>query len=119
MVLFSESVDDLKDMLDTLQSHTDKCDLVINIAKTKIGKFKNGWKVRTNEKWVYVKESIEILDQFVYLDVLLNSNGKILVTKNQLASQGCKALFALKASTKDQYTSLYLFDTYVCCILDY
>lgn len=123
MVLLAESVTELQNMLDTLETYTDEWGLVVNVAKTKIVVFRNGGKLRTDEKWEYKGEILEVLDQFVYLGVLFNFNGKFLVTQKQLASQGRKALFALKSTIKQLYlnhcTLFSLFDTYVCSILNY
>ena len=46
--------------------------------------------------WSYSGENVEIVDQFVYLGVMFNFNGKLFVTQKQLAAQGRKAMFALK-----------------------
>jgi hypothetical protein len=96
-------------------------DLVVNVAKTKVVVLRNGGKVRTNEKWVYMEENIEILDQFVYLGVLLNFNVSYLKTISITRTQS--VICIIKASTKqlflNQCASLSLFDTYACCILNY
>jgi glutamate synthase domain-containing protein 1 len=47
-----------------------------------------------------MEENMEILDQFVYIGVSLNFNGKCFVPQKQLGSQSSKEVFALKASTK-------------------
>jgi hypothetical protein len=52
----------------------------------------------------------------------MNFNGKFLVSQKQLGSQSRIELFALKTTKQlfqNQCTSLSLFDTYVCCILNY
>ena len=54
-------------------------------------------------------------DQFTYLGILLNFNGKFFTTQKQLASQGRKAMFALKSSISglslNHCSLLSLFDT--------
>ena len=76
MILFSESVDGLQNMLDILLIYTKKWGLTVNIAKTEIVVFRNNGLVRDDEKWFYDDNVIEIVDEFCYLGVLLNYNGK-------------------------------------------
>ncbi|XP_078312623.1 uncharacterized protein LOC144619140 [Crassostrea virginica] len=123
MVLFSESISELQNMLNTLQNYTTEWSLDVNVQKTKVVVFRNGGKIHNNEKWSYSGENVEIVDQFVYLGIMFNLNGKFFVTQKQLAAQGRKAMFALKSTMKQLYlnhcTLLSLFDTYVCTILNY
>ena len=62
MILFSESVDGLQNMLDTLLIYTKKWGLTVNIAKTKIVVLRNNGLVRDDEKWFYDDNVIEIVD---------------------------------------------------------
>jgi hypothetical protein len=55
--------------------------MALAAAKVVVHAFRNGGKVHTKEIWVYMEENIQILDQFVYLGVLLNFNDKCLVTE--------------------------------------
>ena len=123
MVLFSESVDGLQNMLDVLYDYTKQWNLEVNIQKTKIVIFRNGGQIRQNENWLYDGCQIEVLNQFTYLGIVLNYNGKFLATQKQLAAQGRKALFALRANITDMSlnhcTMFSLFDTYVSSILNY
>ena len=75
-VIFSESVDELKKMLDTLYVYSTDWDLTVNVEKTKAAIFPNGGKIKSNEKWNLNGHPLEIKDKFVYLVVLLNFNGK-------------------------------------------
>ena len=74
--IFSETITGLQTMLDTLYDYTSKWSLSVNINKTKIVVFRKGGVVHLNEKWYYNNQEIEIVDQFTYLGVLLNFNGK-------------------------------------------
>jgi hypothetical protein len=66
---------------------------------------------------------IEIVDNFNYLGVVFNYNGKFSFTQEIVADQGRNAMFGLKNSCKDVSlnveTELYMFDTYVMPILNY
>ena len=123
MVLFPETVAGLQNMLDVLYDYTKQWNLEVNIQKTKIVIFRNGGQIKRNENWLYDGCQIEVLNQFTYLGIVLNYNGKFLVTQKQLAAQGRKALFAMRANTLDMSlnhcTMFSLFDTYVSSILNY
>ena len=43
---------------------------------TKVVIFRNGGKIKSNEKWNLYGHPLEIVDKFVYLGVLLNFDGK-------------------------------------------
>ena len=63
------------------------------------------------------------LNEFCYLGILLNYNGKFLVSQKQLAHHGRKAMFAMRSNVSDlelnHCTLFSLFDTYVASILLY
>ena len=79
MVLFSETVAGLQNMLDVLYDYTKQWNLEVNIQKTKIVIFRNGGQIKQNETWLYDGCQIEVLNQFTYLGIVLNYNGKFLV----------------------------------------
>ena len=62
MVIFAESVEELQAMLNTLYSYTTKWNLTVNVEKTKIVIFRNGGKIRSDEKWFLNGENIRIVD---------------------------------------------------------
>ena len=70
-----------------------------------------------------IANCIEVVNSFNYLGLLLNYNGKFTVTEKLIASQGRKAMFAMKRSCKylilNVETSICLFNTYVTPILNY
>ena len=123
MVIFSESVEGLQNMLNTLYTYTLKWKLKVNIAKTKIVVFRNGGQLKENEQWFYNGSKVDVVDKFTYLGVVLNFNGKFSVTQKHMAEQGRKAMFALFKNTKpyifNHNTMLLLFDTYVSSVLNY
>ena len=64
-----------------------------------------------------------IVNQFNYLGMLFNYNGKFNETQKHVAQQGRKAYFAINSKLKSQYfnvqTQCSVFDTYVDSILRY
>ena len=92
-------------------------------TKTKIVVFRNAGKARNEETWSFEGKMIEVVDQFIYLGKLLNFNSNFFTTQKQLASQGRKAMFALKSSISNislnHWLFLSLFDIYVCSIPSY
>jgi len=52
MMILAETVDGLLNMIDSLSRYAHKWDLTVNINKTKVVVFRNGEKVRNNEKWL-------------------------------------------------------------------
>lgn len=67
--------------------------------------------------------TIVIVNQFNYLSMLFNYNGKFLSTQKQCAPQGNKAMFSISNKMKDLKcnveTQLNVFDTYVKSVLSY
>ena len=102
-----------------------KWGLIVNVekTKTKIIVFRNGGNIRNNEKWYYNNENIEIVNEFNYLGLLLNYNGKFFKTQKHISEQGQKALFAILNVCNSNYfnieTCLSVFDTYVSSVLNY
>ena len=122
-VIMSETREGLQNMLDALVSYTKKWNLTVNIDKTKIMVFRNGKKLRDDEIWTYDGKRVDTVDQFNYLGILLNYNGKFLQTQRHMAQQGQKALFTIY-STLNKFnfnieTKCAIFDTYVGSILNY
>ena len=58
-------------------------DLNVIVEKTKIEIFRNGGKIKSNEKWNFNRHTLEIVDVCVYLVVLYN--GKYRCTQKQFA----------------------------------
>ena len=94
-VLFSEDVDDLQPMLDCLHSYTERWNLTVNVDKTKVVVFRKSKRLSLKEHWKYNGSSIEVVDQFCYLGLIFNYNGKFTVAMNKIASQGRKAYYLL------------------------
>ena len=123
MVLLSESPEGLQVLLNSLYNYNTQWNLTLNSDKTKIMVFRNGGNLRENEKWFYNGSELETVNEFNYLGMLFNYNGKFNLTQKQLADQGRKAMFALNAKLKNHTfnieTQCSVFDIYVNSILSY
>ena len=123
MVIFSQSISGLQSMLNSLSTYTAKWSLSVNVEKTKIVVFRNGGYVKQEENWFYNDIKLEVVDEFCYLGILLNYNGKFLKTQKKLSLQCRKAMFSLKRKCNgmnfNHKTLLSLFDTYVSSIAFY
>lgn len=117
MILFSESIEGLQNMLNNLFTYTQKWNLTVNINKTKIIVFRNGGRVKDDEVWHFNGDIVQLVDEFCYLGVLLNYNGKFSKAVQHVSEQGRKAMFALNSKVNSLYlnitTHIKLFDTYI------
>ena len=123
MVLLAESPEGLQQNINALLNYTMKWDLTVNTNKTKIVVFRNGGKIRKNEKWFYNGYELEVVNEFNYLGLLFFYNGKFSRAQKRAAEQGRKALFyILNVCNKNFFnieTMLSVFDTYVNSVLSY
>ena len=78
-VLLSETAGGLQKMIDNLHTYSTKWNLCVNTEKTNIVEFRNSAKLSTKEKWVYNNESIEVVDCFDYLGLIIIFNGKFTI----------------------------------------
>ena len=76
IVLIAESPEGLQNMRNALNNYCTEWNLTVNVQKTKIMIFRNGGNIRGNENWTYQGEEIEIVQQFSYLGMNFNYNGK-------------------------------------------
>ena len=82
MVICAESASELQNMLNTLSNYCIDWGLEVNVEKTKIVVFRNAGRASNEETWSFDGKIIQVVDQFTYLGILLNFNGKILLLKN-------------------------------------
>ena len=71
MMIFAESEEELQAMLNTWYSYTTKWNLTVIFEKTKIVILRNGGNIRSDEKWFLNGENISIVDEFMYLGMLI------------------------------------------------
>ena len=95
----------------------------MNTDTTKIVVFRNGGRIGDNENWLYDGNTLETVDQFIYLGMLSCYNGKFYQTQKHIAEPRRKAIFALNGKlTNFDFnieTKCSVFDTYINSILSY
>jgi hypothetical protein len=123
LVLFSESTEGLQSQLDALFEYSSKWGLKVNIDKSQIVIFRNGGKIKANEKWLYDGVQLKVVDHFTYLGIVFNYNNKFTMAEKKISDQGKKAMFALNTNIRNMHlnkeTVLSLFDSYVSSIFNY
>lgn len=123
MVLFSENIQDLQHMIDSVNTYSNENNLYINFTKTKIVIFRNRGKPKQEEKWFLNGDTIDICNEFMYLGLLFYYTGNFVNTQKRLSEQGKKAVYSMFNKIQDDYynheTLLTLFETYVASILNY
>ena len=119
MVHFSVSQEGLQHMLNTLSEYSAAWKLNVNTSKTIIVVFRNRGKLQRTDVWLYNNEVLDIVDEFNYLGMMFNYNGKFSITQKHASEQGRKALFSICASLKNHSTQCAVFDTYVTSVYLY
>ena len=75
------------------------------------------------EKWAYAGETVEIVNSFNYLEIVLSSGGAFIKAINTLAGKALKSMNALFAITKSMQVPIdimfNLFYSFVLSILNY
>ena len=122
-MLLAESPENLQTLLNSVQDYTQRWVLTVNTSKTKIVVFRSSWRVYDKESWTFNDDTIEVVDSFRYLGLVLKYNGKFHTTQTMLAAQAQKAMYCLMKTVKETHfniqTELELFGTYVGSILNY
>ena len=70
--------------------------MVVNIGKTKIIVFRNGGFLRSNEKWYYQGQQIEVVSFYKYMGILFTPKLVWTKTKENLAEKQIKRLLPSK-----------------------
>ncbi len=124
LVLIAESEADLQSLLNILQNWCFKWRLAVNVDKTKIMHFRNKNMILTNVNFTINGQSLEIVEQYKYLGIIMDEHAGFQKTADLLAGSAGRALGSvinkIKAN-KDlgfkSYTTL--FDSCVAPILLY
>ena len=121
-ILMAESPASLQSALDAMAGYCDKWKLCINTSKTKVVIFSRG-KVRNIPNFVFNGTRLDVVDEYLYLGVMFNYNGKFTKAKNHSCQQASKAMFALLKRCRQLHLpldiQLQLFDSLVAPILLY
>ena len=122
-IILADSKDNLQLALNALRSYCEKWKLEINCSKTKITIFSRSKINHTNFNFTYGNQTIETIDNYKYLGVILNYNGSFKLALDNLRSQASRAMYSLISKSrrlglpiKDQ---LHLFDSIVSPIMLY
>ena len=121
LVLFSTSKLGLQNNLNSLKKYCEDWDMEVNTNKTKTMIF-NTCK-QMNEHFYFGHKKLDLVLNYKYLGIILQSNGKISDCTKDLYHRSLKAMFkltkSLKAETPNFNTSMHLFDHLIKPILSY
>ena len=94
-IILADSKENLQLALNALKSYCDTWKLEINCTKTKITIFSSRKANTTDFNFKYGNNSIEIVDWYKYLGVILNYNGSFNLAIENLQTQASRAMFSL------------------------
>lgn len=121
-IIFAETPDDLQKSLEALNDYCNQWDLKVNASKTKIIIFSRG-KVKKLPVFYLNDVIIDIVDDYKYLGIIFQYNGKFSRAQKHLYDQASKAMFSLIAKSRKFSLpidlQLELFDSLVRPILTY
>jgi len=93
-IIMAETSTDLQNALNSLHLYCSTWNLSVNTSKTKIVIFSRG-KIRNRPNFYFGNNKIDICDDYVYLGVTLNYNGKFQKAIRNQITQAKRAMFAL------------------------
>ena len=121
-LVLAESAKELQNALNALHSYCNQWALNVNIDKTKVVIFSRG-KVRKHKSFVFGNETIDVVDDYVYLGTTFNYNGTFHKAKTKQSTQAMKATFSLITKIKQLNlsieTSIELIDVLIIPIFLY
>ena len=94
--LLAESEKDLQTALDKLNIYCHGKDFFINVTKTKIMVFSRG-KIRNKPSFHLGNSLVEVVNDYTYLGICFNYNGKLIKAEKKLYDQASKAMYSLIA----------------------
>ena len=95
-VIISKTKDGLQSGLDSLERYCRKWGLRVNTNKTKIVVFRKGGRLKSNGRWTYCGENLEIISSFKYLGSVLTINGSFVKNIDDIAVSSRRAIFGLR-----------------------
>ena len=121
-ILLAETAEGLQQALDSMNEYCKQWKLSVNTDKTKVVIFSRG-KVRNLPVFTYDGKDIEVKDNYSYLGITFNYNGKFKVAVDGLVEQANKAMFSLLCKGRKLNLQIHimldLFDSIVAPILLY
>ena len=74
-IIMAESPEELQNAMNAVYEYCDLWKLTVNTSKTKVVIFSRG-KVRNIPTFIFGKDNLEIVDDYTYLGIIFNFNGK-------------------------------------------
>jgi hypothetical protein len=95
----------------------------VNLKKTKVMIFQKGNKKKTKPSFTLDNKTIEIVQEYCYLGIKLNSNGKFTLAMKQLGEKALHALYSIRRHLNlhnlNPKLAIKIFDTIISPILLY
>ena len=121
-IILAESAEDLQKALNSLYTYCQTWHLTVNASKTKVVIFSRG-KTRKIPLFKFGDDSVAVCDDYTYLGIVFNYNGKFNKAISKQVSQAKHAMFALLTKAAKLHLSIDitcdLFDKLVLPILLY
>lgn len=121
-ILVSETPEDLQTLLNSLDVYCNQWKMQINQNKSKIVIFSRGL-VKKVPKWTLGSHTLEVTQDYIYLGVVYNYNGRFTKAIKKQINQARRASFSLMAKARKNKLpvdlQLHLFDTCILPILLY
>ena len=92
--IIAESPTDLQNALDGMYDYRKLWHLSVNTEEKKVVIFAKG-KLRKKPTFKFDNKNLEIVDEYKYLGIIMNFNGKFNVAVRNLCEQARKAMFSL------------------------
>ena len=123
MVIFGHNQMDLQNSLDMLSEYCTIWGIEVNIEKTKVIVFRKRGRLGQDVQFLFDNSSLEIVDNFNYLGVIMNYTGSFVLNQQSLLGKGLKAMNTLLANVKTYEfkpkTLCQLFDSFVGSVISY
>lgn len=71
IVILADDIEVFRKMIWNLENYCSRWNMVVNLQKSKIMVFRNGGRLSSRERWKYLNEEIEVVNEYCYLGVLL------------------------------------------------
>ena len=123
LIILSRSKFGLQNCLNELHNWCQKWMMETNLKKTKIMIFQKGNKKQIKPNFLLGNQTITIVNEYCYLGVKLNQNGKFTLALKQLSEKALHALFSIRRRLNIHFLkpqlAIKIFDSIISPILLY
>ena len=98
-IIMAENPDELQKSLNALFDYCTLWHLKVNTTKTKVVVFSRG-KIRKRPAFTYAGDELDVVDDFIYLGVTLNYNGRFKKAISKQVSQAKRAMFSVLSNIR-------------------